>query len=202
MGLGRKVGLSIAGVLCALSFVACGGSSKTSTPKCSDKDVQDEVVKTIVQKMIENDFKKHEREKLGEAYFKEWMSIMQDIGKFKFEKIVTEKTDDDRKRVTCSADLTINSDPNKDALGKMFILTTKRELLIDLEPGEEMTDKNFEKLIKKQYGSMSAFNKEKDKEAKKLLEDAKKDKEQEQTVRMEYTAQITDDGKLIVKAHL
>lgn len=65
-----------------------------------------------------------------------------------------------------------------------------------------MTDKNFEKLIKKQYGSMSAFNKEKDKEAKKLLEDAKKDKEQEQTVRMEYTAQITDDGKLIVKAHL
>ena len=111
----------------------------------------------------------------------------------KLEKIMTEKTDNERKRIICSANAHINTP--REVAEKVFILGRKYDLLQYLEPGEKMTDTNFEKLITKRYGSKSAFNKEIDKAIDKKMKDINRD---EMSALIKYTAQRTDDGKLIV----
>ncbi|EMZ39080.1 hypothetical protein [Helicobacter bilis] len=109
----------------------------------------------------------------------------------KLEKIMTEKTDNERKRIICSANAHINTP--REVAERVFILGRKYDLLQYPEPGEKMTDTNFEKLITKRYGSKSAFNREVNDELDAIMYELK-----ELVTIIEYIAQRTDDGKLIV----
>lgn len=87
MGLGRKVRFSVTSVVFAMLFIACNGSSN-NTPKCTDKDVQNEVIKDIKGQM---------GLMLGDSF--NFMSEAYDI---KLDKITTKNTNDEKKMVTCS----------------------------------------------------------------------------------------------------
>lgn len=106
---------------------------------------------------------------------------------------MTEKADNKRKRIICSANAHMNTP--REVAERIFILGRKYDLLQYLEHGEKMTDTNFEKLIKEKYGSISAFNKEIDKAIDKKMKNINRD---EMSALIKYTAQRTDDGKLIV----
>lgn len=201
MSFRKKISLGVISAVCAFAFVACGDSK--STPKCGDKDVQEK---------LREDFLKHG---LNDSDFKN--VDRKDLEKFaksmKFQNIITEATDEARKKVTCKANVKFDADTFKDLI---YLIGGQTELqdVIELKSGERLTEKNIEEIFvrtaekNKINDSMTKAQKEEiRKEAKEIakktkeelskhLEEGLKHLEEEE---LEYTAQRTDDGKLIVK---
>lgn len=188
MGLGRKVGFNVTSVVFAMSFIACNGSSN-NTPKCTDKDVQSEVIKDIKGQM-------------GLMQAGDSFNFMSEAYDIKLDKITTKNTNDEKKMVTCSASITMKMNMDKKLAEKIVIEQTKDELSEKLKSGEKMTDANFEKLIKEKYGSMKAFDAIKEAAVEMMLADKNMNFPEDKPHEFQYTAQRTDDGKLSVRANL
>ena len=92
------------------AFVACGNN--TSTPKCGDKDVQEKIVEMILKEGI-GDFGgiKEIESMIRNIDEKDKDKLIKRMG---LQNIITEETDEAKKKVTCKANLKIDIDTLKD----------------------------------------------------------------------------------------
>ena len=201
MSFRKKISLGVISAVCAFAFVACGNN--TSMPKCGDKDVQEKLREYLVKSMSsDNRFENVDKKDLEK--FAKGM---------KLQNIITEETDETRKKVTCEANIKFDADAVKDF---MYLGANAEIANLDLvlKSGEKLTEKNIEEIFMRaaeKYrisDDMSKSQKEEiRKEAKEMVKELRENisKEAEKmTKRLEeqelkYTAQRTDDGNLIVK---
>lgn len=125
----------------------------------------------------------------------------------KFQNIITDKTDETRRRVTCTANAKMDVDIAKDTGYLMMGSMLFKDVVV---PEGKITEQNIEeKFVKfaekdKIKGDMSEAQKEEIREEarefKKMASEFAEEMVTEAEERgLRYTAQRTDDGKLIAK---
>ena len=171
-------------------------------PKCGDKDVQEKLREDFLKfGLNDSNFKNADRKEL-EKFAKS----------IKLQNIITEATDEARKKVTCKANIKLDADAAKDF---MYLASQEKSKdMLEFKSGEKLTEKNIEEIFMRaaeKYrisDDMSKSQKEEiRKEVKEMAKEFREDlsKKAEEMVKhfeeeeLEYTAQRTDDGNLIVK---
>lgn len=154
------------------------------------------------------------QEKLKEALWQKELGALsflsadvdvKDTGKLvkgtKLQNIITEKADEAGKQVTCKANLKVDTDVAKYIMYMMMTITGGFKE--NLKPGEKLTEKNFEEIFirsieneaMKEEGMSKGMREMAKGMFSEMIEDGAKRMEKE----VGYTAQRTDDGKLIIK---
>lgn len=192
MSFRKKISLSVISAVCVFAFVACGDN--TSMPKCGDKDVQEKFREEVLGDIIASRY-----------YYAELSE--EDIGNIaknvRLHNIITEESDEAGKKVTCKANLKVDSSA---AANSMYLVMERVNLFQNvLEPREKITEKNYEEIIMRGARKLAADLDMDESQAEfgamglklQYSEDAFVNKMEEKEIK--YTAQRTDDGNLIVK---
>lgn len=188
----KTICLGVGSIAMAFMLNACGGG----IPSCDDSDVQD-LVKSIY---MDGYLKKHgiteikdDSSKVVSEYGTKAEKLIKDKLKLTMNSFTTERKDEKRSRVVCTAKISGDMKDNeiRDALELMYRAVAAK---MTLGKNEDLTDGKFDDYVKKYHGSQNNYERELDKEVEKI-----DDELHDSRYILEYTAKRTDDGKLIVE---
>lgn len=162
---------------------------------CDDKDVQNAVKSIFMENILKKEGfekSKNSSNKVIADFTNKAEQIFKNELKLTMDSFTTERKNEERKYVTCTAK--ISQDMKYDKVREFNEIAIKTFAAEDLNKNEDLTDGKFDDFIKKTYGSRSKYDKELDKQAEKMQDEIQKTRNI-----VNYTAKRTDDGKLIVE---
>ena len=187
----KKLTLGLGCAVAALTFTACGGG----VPDCDDSDVQDAVKKIYLEAYLKEaqiNAMVDDANKEASNFGKKAKELFEKELKLTMSNFMTDRVDEKRNRVVCQA--RIAGDMSDDKVREALILIEKAMASKYVLSGSEvLTDGKFDDYIKRNYKSVSEYEKHIDKAVDKADEEFSKNQHN-----LEYTARRTDDGKLIV----